>query len=80
MFNNSNQNAFKNRGQMPNLPKAGGNLGGMPQKPAGVAGVKDSMQAPNPFANLKMDKSGPAKQVMNSQGQNLLHNKNRGIN
>lgn len=79
MFNNANQNSFKNRPQMPNVPKTGGGLAGMPQKPSGIAGINKTMNKQNPFANLKTDKTGPAKQVMNSKGQNLIHNSNRGI-
>ena len=82
MFNNNNLNMPKRnpfgsgpsnlnipkRADVPPVPNRANPMGGMPSAP------KQS----NPFAN-RPPVMGGAKPVMNSKGQNIIHNESRGI-
>ena len=44
-----------------------------------IAGVTNIPKIEDRFKNVRMDKS-PAKEIMNSAGQNIIQNKIRGVN
>lgn len=80
MFNNNFNRPNTNRpgGPIAGMPKPGGPAG-LPNRPKNIGGITKPMAKTNPFANVHTDKTGSAKQIMNSQGQNLIHNDQRGI-
>ncbi len=89
MFNNSfggyNSNNFnpasKNlaSGNIAGLNKGPSSVAGINKGPSSVAGTSNMPKQQDRFATVYHDNSGPAKQVMNSQGQNMIHNDFRGI-
>lgn len=77
MFNNGFNN-FKT-GNIAGINKTPNNVAGISNKPTNVGGVNKMPTQQNPFNKVYRDNSGPAKQVMNQQGQNMIHNEFRGI-
>lgn len=81
-FNSNNFNsASKNlqSGNIAGLNKGPSSVAGVNNGPSNVAGINKMPTRQNQFANVVSGNTGPAKQVMNSQGQNMLHNDFRGI-
>ena len=89
MFNNGFNNGFNRNfntpsnnfksGNIAGVNKAPSNIGGMASSPNNVAGINKMPTQQDHFAKVYRDNSGPAKQIMNSQGQNLIHNDFRGV-
>lgn len=89
MFNNSfngyNSNSFNTAnknfqtGNVAGINKSPSSIAGISRQPNSVAGMNKMPTQQDRFATVVKDNSGPAKQVMNSQGQNLIHNEFRGI-
>ena len=88
MFNNGfgyGQNNFnpaaKNMqsGNIAGLNKGPSSVAGINNGPSNVAGMSKMPTQQDRFQNVVRDNSGPAKQIMNSQGQNMIHNDFRGI-
>ena len=83
MFNN-NFNGYKSNvfnparknletGNIAGLKKKPSNIAGLNKRPNDVAGTKKMPMKNNLFSNVYRDNSGQAKQIMNSDGQNILH-------
>ncbi len=89
MFNNGLGGFNPNSFNTPSHNLQTGNIAGLNKNPSNVAGVNNGHhnlagmskmpRRQNPFKSVYRDNSGPAKQVMNSQGQNIFHNDARGI-
>lgn len=85
MFNNGFNNNFNSAsnnfktGNVAGINKTPTNIAGMANKPNNINGVNKMPTQQDHFAKVYRDNSGPAKQIMNSQGQNLIHNDFRGI-
>ena len=90
MFNNNsfggyNSNTFNparqnlQTGNIAGLNKGPSSVAGINKQPTNVGGMNKMPTQQNPFASVVKDNSGPAKQVMNSKGQNMIHNEFRGI-
>ncbi len=75
---NTTSNNFRN-GNVAGINKSPASIGGISNNPGKISGVNKTPMQVNPFEKIHRDNSGPAKQVMNSQGQNLIHNEFRGI-
>lgn len=78
MFNNGFNNNFRPN-NIAGINKTPSNVAGMANKPNNIGGINNMTKQQNPFSKVHRDNSGPAKQVMNSQGQNIIHNEFRGI-
>lgn len=85
-----NRNMNSNAGSMPNMVNPSRNLANMTPPSnsisnnngkVNVAGINKmpEFDRSSRFKNVKMDKD-PAKQIMNSAGQNMIQNKIRGVN
>ncbi|MBE6150349.1 MAG: hypothetical protein E7162_00830 [Firmicutes bacterium] len=85
MFNNGFNNNFNSAsnnfktGNIAGINKAPSSVAGMASKPNNIGGMNKMPTKQDPFAKVYRDNSGPAKQIMNSQGQNMIHNEFRGI-
>ena len=88
MFNNGfgyGQNNFnpaaKNMqtGNIAGLNKGPSSVAGINNGPSSVAGMNKMPTQQDRFQSVVRDNTGPAKQIMNSQGQNIIHNDFRGI-
>ena len=75
-FNPASQNLRS--GNIAGLNKGPSSVAGISSSPTNVAGESHMPTQKDPFANVHMERS-PARQVMNSKGQNLIHNEFRGI-
>lgn len=78
MFNNGFNNNFKT-GNIAGINRTPNNVAGIANKPSNIGGMRSMPKQTNHFDKVYRDNSGPAKQVMNSQGQNIIHNDFRGI-
>ena len=85
MFNNAFNGYGSNTFNPVNQNLKNGNIAGLNKGPSSVAGISSSVAGEknmpakkDPFANVHIEKN-PARQVMNSKGQNLIHNEFRGI-
>ena len=81
-YNSNNFNpASKNlaSGNVAGINKGPSSVAGVSSGPSSVAGMNKMPTQQDRFANVQTGNSGPAKQVMNSQGQNMIHNDFRGI-
>lgn len=81
-------NSFNNPNSMSNTISRNQNLNNMNVKftyptnnsiQSNIAGITNMPKIEDRFKNVRMDKS-PAKQIMNSAGQNIIQNKIRGVN
>ena len=85
MFNNGFNNNFNSAsnnfktGNIAGINKAPSSVAGMASKPNNIGCMNKMPTKQDPFAKVYRDNSGPAKQIMNSQGQNMIHNEFRGI-
>ena len=89
MFNNGfggyGQNNFnpasKNlqSGNIAGINRGPSSVAGVSNQPSNVAGMSKMPTQQDRFKSVVRDNSGPAKQIMNSQGQNMIHNEFRGI-
>ena len=88
MFNNGfgyGQNNFnpaaKNMqtGNIAGLNKGPSSVAGINNGPSSVAGMNKMPTQQDRFQSVVRDNTGPAKQIVNSQGQNIIHNDFRGI-
>ena len=77
-FNPASKNLAN--GNIAGLNKGPNSVAGIANGPSSVAGVNNLPNQQDPFAKVYRDNTGPAKQVMNSKGQNIIHNQFRGIN
>lgn len=76
-FNTANKN-FQT-GNIAGINKGPSSVAGIATSPNSVAGTNKMPTRQDKFASVVKDNSGPARQVMNSQGQNMIHNEFRGI-
>jgi len=66
-------------GNIAGLNKGPSSVAGINKQPNNLVGMSKKPEQQNPFNNVVKDNCGPAKRVMNSKGQNLIHNEFRGI-
>lgn len=76
-FNTANRN-FQT-GNIAGINKGPSSVAGVSNGPSNIAGMNKMPTQQNRFQSVVRDNSGPAKQVMNSKGQNMIHNEFRGI-
>ena len=85
MFNNGFNNSFNSAsnnfktGNIAGINKAPSSVAGMASKPNNIGGMNKMPTQQDRFQSVVRDNTGPAKQIMNSQGQNMIHNDFRGI-
>lgn len=89
MFNNGfggyNSNNFNSTaknfqsGNVAGINKGPNSVAGISNQPKNISGMNKMPTQQDRFASVVKDNSGPAKQVMNSKGQNMIHNEFRGI-
>jgi len=75
---NTAANNFKT-GNVAGINRGPNNIAGIKNNTNNIAGMNKMPMQQDKFATVVKDNSGPAKQVMNSKGQNLIHNEFRGI-
>lgn len=80
-YNSNSFNTAKSNlqsGNIAGLNKGPNNVAGINNRPTNVAGIEKKQVQQNKFDTL-IKPQDRAKQVMNSKGQNLIHNEFRGI-